>query len=410
MISESVPPPYRISNSAESFIAFCRWFSAFVVLAAHARALSFVGFDQLHAGLSKKLLTPFYMVSALYAEAVIVFFVLSGFLVGGRALERAMAGRFSTRDYTIDRATRIYCVLIPALLLTLLLDTIGSNWFHQPGLYDGTSHLVSTRFPSFDGSRGFDTLACNLLAMQPHRCPVFGSNVPLWSLSYEIWFYVCAGAICTFVSHRSIVAAVLSVLAIVAMVLALGWSAPVYGCFWLAGAMVYLISRKPPRVSRLFVIAANLSAIVGIPLFNRYLGGFELAGWKYTGSMFATAALFAGLLYLHANAKLPSSERLRSINLAFSDFSYSLYIIHFPIVMLTLSVLIVGSGGLVGARSGFLPTSPWVAGAYLFALLVAVLSSWVFSKIFEKGSWKVRRWLKAMLADPGAIKWLRPAS
>jgi peptidoglycan/LPS O-acetylase OafA/YrhL len=58
-------------------------------------------------------------------EAVIVFFVLSGYFVGGGVLRAWQTGAWSWSTYAIQRLTRLWIVLIPALFLTLALDTIG---------------------------------------------------------------------------------------------------------------------------------------------------------------------------------------------------------------------------------------------------------------------------------------------
>ena len=50
-------------------------------------------------------------------QAVIWFFVISGFLVGGGALADVSRGRFSVSRYAIHRISRIYIVLIPALVI-----------------------------------------------------------------------------------------------------------------------------------------------------------------------------------------------------------------------------------------------------------------------------------------------------
>ena len=54
-------------------------------------------------------------------EAVDVFFVLSGFVIAHVCATR----EGGWRDYAISRATRIYSVAMPALLLTAAVDAIG---------------------------------------------------------------------------------------------------------------------------------------------------------------------------------------------------------------------------------------------------------------------------------------------
>jgi peptidoglycan/LPS O-acetylase OafA/YrhL len=56
----------------------------------------------------------FFAATRLGGEAVLLFFVLSGFLVGGRIIRRAKSRTFSLKDYSVDRCSRILLPLIPA--------------------------------------------------------------------------------------------------------------------------------------------------------------------------------------------------------------------------------------------------------------------------------------------------------
>jgi len=66
--------------------------------------------------------TPFVMglffIRRLANEAVTVFFVLSGYLVGGKLIEVGINGKLAVRNYCIDRSVRIYLPIIPAVVLT----------------------------------------------------------------------------------------------------------------------------------------------------------------------------------------------------------------------------------------------------------------------------------------------------
>lgn len=73
--------------------------------------------------------------------AVGVFFVLSGFVI--RYITRTRVG--ALRAYAIDRASRIYSVALPCLLLTILLDSI--SYSANPSFYlkhwgEGLRHPV----------------------------------------------------------------------------------------------------------------------------------------------------------------------------------------------------------------------------------------------------------------------------
>ena len=55
-------------------------------------------------------------------QAVIVFFVLSGLLVGGSVIRDVRNGRWSWRKYLVQRVTRLWIVLLTAILIGWGLD------------------------------------------------------------------------------------------------------------------------------------------------------------------------------------------------------------------------------------------------------------------------------------------------
>jgi peptidoglycan/LPS O-acetylase OafA/YrhL len=66
--------------------------------------------------------------------AVMGFFVLSGYLVGGRLLQEVReTNRIDTKAYLMKRLVRLWIVLLPALILTLALTWIGLSL--QPAIY-----------------------------------------------------------------------------------------------------------------------------------------------------------------------------------------------------------------------------------------------------------------------------------
>jgi peptidoglycan/LPS O-acetylase OafA/YrhL len=77
-----------------------------------------------------------YALTHLGHECVLIFFVMSGFLVGGKALERMRERRFNLVDYSIDRTVRIVLPLISALLLYIPITYYmgkSVNWWHWLG-------------------------------------------------------------------------------------------------------------------------------------------------------------------------------------------------------------------------------------------------------------------------------------
>ena len=151
------------------WLDWVRFGAAFWVLVFHARNGNWTAWENLEAHFKNKLTLVFFGITRTGPEAVYIFFVLSGFLVGGKVIEKVMLGKFSIRDYVIERTSRLFVPLLPALLFTAGLGRLDC----QP---------IS-----------FTQLLGNALGLQNIFCDVFAGNDPLWSLSYEMWFYLLAG-------------------------------------------------------------------------------------------------------------------------------------------------------------------------------------------------------------------------
>src|SRR5580692_4520938 len=87
-----------------------RALAALTVFAGHARDL-FIGSPRAAAGLGHAATSaPHTTVGHL---AVIVFFVLSGYLVGGGVLRNMTSNEWSWGGYTLQRLSRLWVALIP---------------------------------------------------------------------------------------------------------------------------------------------------------------------------------------------------------------------------------------------------------------------------------------------------------
>lgn len=113
-------------------------------------------------------------------SAVIIFFVLSGYVISYVTTEK----EGTLTQYSASRFARIYSVAIPALLLTPILDLIGEN---LDGLY-------------YEGKTTHDYWYVRVLSGLFFLNEIWFvsimefSNVPYWSLCYEVWYYIIYAA------------------------------------------------------------------------------------------------------------------------------------------------------------------------------------------------------------------------
>ena len=95
--------------------------AAIIVCLGHVRGYILVPRAEIRGAFNEGM----YALTSLGHGAVMVFFVLSGYFVGGSVIRGRRRGTFRWADYLISRSIRLWVVLIPALLLTLIADRIG---------------------------------------------------------------------------------------------------------------------------------------------------------------------------------------------------------------------------------------------------------------------------------------------
>ena len=73
-----------------------------------------------------------YFLTSFGYESVLIFFVLSGYFVAGSVLSDRRRGRWSWGRYLVNRGSRLYAVLVPALVLGAAWDSLGIHVLGLP--------------------------------------------------------------------------------------------------------------------------------------------------------------------------------------------------------------------------------------------------------------------------------------
>jgi peptidoglycan/LPS O-acetylase OafA/YrhL len=360
--------------------------AALVVLFGHTRSLFFSSLSgtgnlstasqTLHQSISSRtgLIT-------MGNEAVIVFFVLSGYLVGGSAIRDLRNGTWSWKRYLSQRLTRLWVVLLPALLFGIALDHSGLRMFAgTQSIYTGPPGLCIV--PCNIADRVSPKLiAGNVLFLQEIFVDTAGSNNALWSLANEFWYYVAfpIGLLALqrrqLISRRIIYSALL--LAISALV---GKNIFLLFFVWMLGAVLSILPLKVQGKPLKFGTAgaAILFPVIFVVVRRAYLPMY-LAEWLI-------ALCFSVLFYL----LLHRTEAARaSIYKSVADFvsriSYTLYLVHLPLAVFLCACI----------------NTPWhhwdkaPSHLALFFLLngALVVFSYGFYLVFEANTDRVRRML-----------------
>lgn len=385
--------------SFSSFLDLSRWMAAWVVFIGHLRNPLFFGFSDIGNSASNPLVLGWYFVTGWFGEAVIVFFVLSGYLVGGLGIAKYAAGTFSTAAYGVDRFSRLYVAFLPALILTAMLDLIGIHYFGSAGLYDGTQAMFAEKLkeaPFAEAVNGTNFLG-NLVMLQTFRFDSFGSNSPLWTISAEFWFYVAFGLVlaCLLGVKSTAGRAAAIGLSGMALVWLLSPNFLYYLGLWVVGLMVAAMPAGKFRWPMVFTLM-----FFGLLVVTRIKGDM-LAGMEFGQTIrdYSVAIGFAFVLHAMRESKSALLERAAKANKWLADFSFSLYLIHFPIMILALSAL-YATGAFPGIRTGYSPTDLTGLSIYFGIIVLMFGLSWAFAQGTEQKTWKVRRFLKSKL--PGS--------
>lgn len=357
-------------------ISLLRGLAAIVVAVAHLRAA-------LYPGLRSVVDPPLWFqglafVTGFGHHAVLVFFVISGWLVGGSLMSKA--GRPDAfLIYAIDRVSRLWTVLIPTFFLTLLLGLIAG--VITPG---GVDYSVTNEYSAA-------SFAGNLVGLQTISLPTFGGNLPLWSLANETWYYVLFPLLMALFTVRSKAARVACGAIFVLLAALLPRELIGYFSVWLLGVAFSRIK-----------INFSASARLGWMVLLFAAGGYYRMTWNLDPFDFHTLGpdLLFSLAFLVLLSSLqfkaaPASKLVRPLAIIgtfLASFSFSLYVLHLPLIKL-LEYLTASRFGLHELS----PRSPTHAFIFFGMLVFVVVSSYLWYRVFESKTYRVRVRLKRLL-------------
>ncbi|MBX6359770.1 MAG: acyltransferase [Acidobacterium ailaaui] len=193
----NTPPSIRFGQTQASVLLdLLRALAALLVCLEHWRNLFYVDYGQIAS--HRILFALPYVVCGAGHQAVVIFFVLSGYLISGSIFRMMRHGEWSWRLYLTHRLVRLWIVLVPALLLGAALDFAGLHFHLAPALYAGQTgtHMMNRVPETFRACSFFG----NLFFLQGILTTTFGSNTPLWSLANEFWYYILFP--CAFLAFR----------------------------------------------------------------------------------------------------------------------------------------------------------------------------------------------------------------
>ena len=347
--------PMKLAPAHSAYLDFVRFTAALAVLLGH---MSLDGFDM-----------SWIPLATLSHEAVIVFFVMSGFIIYSSTAGRGGSGL----DYLVARASRIYSVALPAVLFCIALSLVV-GW------------LAPQLIPSIPAWRPFSLgdIAGSLLftseswsSFKPNTALTL--NGPYWSLCYEVWYYIVFGLYFFVRSAWRWPLVMLSCLIAGPQIVVL---LPI----WCLGAWMAAHRDSLPRLSQhmawfmfiagpLLIVAIKVSAIdqiIEFYLHNAIPGFWRLEGSQRLVTDHIVALAIAANLYAFSflgGSVHRGFQRARPLLAWLAGFSFTLYLFHRPLTDIAGEVL---------------PSSWRTVPASMLATVVFLVLCWLISHLTEQ--------------------------
>lgn len=323
----------ELSGSSLVFLDGLRGLAAIYVMVGHARSLLWEGYSLgfvLHPqnyNIVNTFLVYFLGMFRFGTEAVFLFFVLSGFVIHlkyARQYKSSSSVKFGYWNFIFRRVKRIYPPFVFALLLTYILSKLGNQF----GFLDPSLDVNLQGGATLTNYLDFKTLWHNLLFLYYTYSPIFGYNGPSWSLKFEWWFYMIYPALMIFSNKTIYLSTVCVVGLFIFSFFPAFWpehlSREIFSfmiCWWTG---VLLAEVYTGRIALQMKYLVGLLLCFPLVLFIRPMD-FQI---YYLFISLGFCGLLAVLFLLNQTNNIHKCLKvLQPLGL----FSYTLYIIHYPI-------------------------------------------------------------------------------
>jgi peptidoglycan/LPS O-acetylase OafA/YrhL len=295
--------------------------------------------------------------------AVLLFFILSGLLISYSLHNKLGNPAYRFRNYFVDRFSRIYSGLLPAILLGAIITMViyVTNYAYFVNLCSMQSTPSPLNFVMTLGMlenfpvKFFNSLLSGFgLSFPFPEVTPFGFNGILWTLVILWWIYIVfgwivigsAGFIRKQESSKSSKAIFFVVAALLSLLL-IGMYQENSGLVtvWFVGALMMLaVSSKTVNTKIKSNLAPRLLGILfALSFAGALYGMYATFAWtdQYYGlglGLLLSACVFLGVLFFNAGGFKPVSslilnKHVVSLITMGAGFSYTLFVTHYPIII-----------------------------------------------------------------------------
>ena len=317
-------------------------------------------------------------------SAVIVFFVLSGYVIAYATDAKEQGARV----YWASRLSRVWSLALPAVLLTPVLDVVGQSL--APALYAGNTtegHALLRVFTSLAFLN--EIWFISIMSF---------SNIAYWSLKYEVWYYLLfalyafggkrwrwplLGLAMLLVGPKILLLAPIWVLGVVIY----RWRrmqdiSEWMGWLCLASSVVLFAAFEHYQVTEVF--SAWLKAAIG-PYWHRQLtfSKWFLSDYLLAGIVFLNFVGMRRVIFRFNEALYRVEKPVRML----AGFTLSIYLLHQPLIYFYAALIDLPPAGYL---------------RYTAVMVCVVATIFAIGSVTERKRFALRRWLLA-LSGPKAV-------
>ncbi len=288
--------------------------------------------------------TPLHIGTSLLATyAVLSFFIVSGFMIFFSIKRHSSDGTFIWKNYFRARILRIYPPLIAAIALTFLiyLIIVGFQLHGTSSFRLGDELFVIREKVQFSIQNLGATIFLSY-GVVPTSPPPLNMNGPLWTLSYEFWIYFLVMFFVNSLSGKFVVGHIPLIILVAFIFIGKNWLFFAFFAVWMSGfALAWLYDTKKlfaKNAAFFFAAAMLLCFMVALFLSGPELVSNILEPYRSTTSQMVLALVGMVFVVILAIAIISRLSDKKDFLARSAKFSYTLYVVHFPLLILGFSL------------------------------------------------------------------------
>lgn len=295
---------------------------------------------------------------------VFLFFAISGFLISYSLFQKLENKKYGFKSFFVDRFSRIYSGLLPALLFTAVIagaiyatNNVYFNYLSEVNSAPSIQTFGVTLSMAHSFPIGIFNSTASAVFGVPFTPPIiapFGFNAVLWSLVVEWWVYMffgwlIIGLLGLRVNNQGNTGGKLMFFGVTALLsvilLALAWDYSAFIAVWFVGVlMMCAVSSQAvrsklssPRAAKvLAALFAASVASVGYEACVIYTLTHE--SFSLLFGILISASVFLGILLLNSKnlhwlSSIILKKRIVKYSASIAGFSYTLFLIHYPLIL-----------------------------------------------------------------------------